>query len=134
MKHAEATLNEFYQMLGKVFYAIAAADKVVRPEEKDALKKIIRNDWLPHDNAEDEFGTDAAYQIETVFDWLTENNQDTKQLLKEFENFKAKHESLFTPDTKKLIRKTSLAVAEAFSGKNKSELIMLTQLSSLLNS
>ncbi len=40
------------------------------PVEIERLKEDVRKYWLTVDSIEDEFGTDAAYQIEIVFNWL----------------------------------------------------------------
>ena len=37
---------EFYQHLGKLFYAIAAADKKVHPDEFNKLKELVKLKWL----------------------------------------------------------------------------------------
>ena len=57
---------KFYQNLGKLFYAIAAVDKNAREEEYNKLKEIVKSEWLAVDEIEDDFHTDAAYQIEIV--------------------------------------------------------------------
>ncbi|HLU51235.1 MAG TPA: hypothetical protein VKZ42_03660 [Flavobacteriaceae bacterium] len=53
--------QKFYQSLGKLFYAIASVDKVVRKDEVEILKSLVKEKWLDLDDVEDEFGTDAAY-------------------------------------------------------------------------
>ncbi len=68
MENTERFSVQFYQKLGKLFYAIAASDQVVRKVEHDKLKEIIKTEWLSVDDYEDDFHTDAAYQIEIVFD------------------------------------------------------------------
>ncbi len=68
----------FYQQLGKLFYAVADSDNNIQQDEINKLKKVVREEWLPIEDSVDEFGTDAAYQIEIVFDWLLENNYDSK--------------------------------------------------------
>ena len=40
----------FYQNLGKLFYAIAAVDKTVKDKEFSTLETIIRNDWFLEKN------------------------------------------------------------------------------------
>ncbi|WP_338407064.1 hypothetical protein [uncultured Flavobacterium sp.] len=67
------TMIHFYQQLGKVFYRIASADKVVQKEEIAQLNEIIKNQWLALEDSLNELGDDAAYQIEMVFDSLVEN-------------------------------------------------------------
>ncbi|SEL07537.1 hypothetical protein SAMN04487910_1637 [Aquimarina amphilecti] len=118
----------FYQNLGKLFYAIAASDKVVRESEYTTLKKIVKSAWLDIDDLEDEFGADAAFQIEIVFDWLDYKELVAEDSFYEFEDFYLENKSLFTDNVKKLVWNTSNSIASAFSGKNKSELMMLGKL------
>ncbi|TBN04480.1 hypothetical protein EYD45_06865 [Hyunsoonleella flava] len=120
---------KFYQSLGKLFYAIAAADKKVHSIEFDKLKEMVKKQWLSVDSIEDEFETDAAFQIEIVFDWLNkEENLNAEACYNAFVNYKNEQPHLFTSDIKHLILKTGSNIAYAFSGVNKSELIMLAKL------
>lgn len=128
MKESEKLEIEFYQNLGKLFYAIAASDKIIREAEINILKEIIKSKWVPLDDYEDEFHVDAAYQIETVFDWLESEECKAERCFKEFESFKKENEELFNDKRKQLIWMTSNAIANSFSGKNKSELIILAKL------
>lgn len=124
--------QKFYQNLGKLFYAIAASDKVVKKEELDTLKSIVEQEWVNIDDYQDEFGTDTAYQIEIIFDWLEKNQPDAFLSFDEFSDFKKEHEKLFNTKINRLIWKTADAIADSFAGKNKSELIMLSKLKSML--
>ncbi len=124
---------KFYQSLGKLFYAIAASDKIVREAEVETLIDLVKSKWVPIDDFEDEFHVEAAYQIETVFDWLDcEGGLKAEGCFKEFKSFKKENESLFTKKRKQLIWKTSNEIANSFSGKNKSEIIMLARLKMVL--
>lgn len=133
MKPSDKTMTHFYQQLGKLFYSVASIDKRVREEEISKLKQILKKEWLPFENSIDEFGTDSAYQIEIVFDWLVENDWDIEQVLPDFKNFRKEHESLFTKKINKLILKTARAIADSVFGKNKSEQILINQLDSILS-
>lgn len=127
------TAQNFYQSLGKLFYAIAAADKVVSEEEVKTLKKIVEEEWLKIDKINDEFGTDTAYQIEIIFDWLDENQPDADNAFREFKEYREMHKNLFDKDIDRLILKTADEIAESFAGKNIAEIKMLTKLRSLLH-
>ena len=119
----------FYQNLGKLFYAIAASDGNVRPIEFDKLKTVVKQQWLDVDEINDAFGTDAAYQIEVVFDWLNRDDElNINACYDDFLSYKNEQSHLFTDEVKKLILKTASSIAYAFSGINKSELIMLAKL------
>ncbi len=119
----------FYQNLGKLFYAIAASDGNVRDVEFDTLKEFVKKQWLNIDEIEDAFSTDAAYQIEIVFDWLKNGNElNVQACYDDFITYKNDQSHLFTEEVKKMILKTASSIAYAFSGINKGELIMLAKL------
>lgn len=127
-KTASQNRLKFYQILGKVFYSLAIVDNVVREKEIDKLREILKHEWLPLEDSEDIFGTDAAYQIEIVFDWLLDNDWDEKSVLSDFEYFKNEHPSLFTKKVNDLILKTVNAIADSFSGKNQKEIDFIDSL------
>lgn len=129
---SKRAMQEFYQNIGKLFYAVAAADNVVRPEEVKALKEIVENEWVKVEKTRDEFGTDAAYQIEIIFDWFDENQPAAMEAFEEFKEFKKDNEEMFDKELKDLIWKTADAIAGSFAGKNKAELSMLTELKRIL--
>ena len=68
--------NELYQNLGKLFYAVAMADHSVHMKEMEKLNEVVRDNWLDVDDIEDEYGSDAAFQIISVFDQLLEYEKD----------------------------------------------------------
>jgi len=130
MKPSQNTIISFYENLGKLFFAIAAADNVVEEVEFNVLKEIVKNKWTKVDPVDDDFHTDAAYQIETVFDWLNnESFSDSETCYKEFIEFKNDHPSLFTPTIKSLIIKTATKIAASVADLNKSELMLVAKLS-----
>lgn len=132
MKPSDQTMIRFYQQLGKVFYSVAAANNIISKAEISALKKIVKKEWLPMESTLTEFGEDAAFQIEIVFDWLLENEWDSMDIIGEFENFRKEHPSLFPPKTNDLILKTANVIVASFSNENKSEMELIKDLSAIL--
>jgi hypothetical protein len=125
---------KFYQNLGKLFYAIAAVDNKVHDAEIQKLRELVSKEWLAVDDLEDAFGTDAAYQIDIVFDWLRLEEELNPQICyDEFISYKTDQNHLFSPTVNLLILKTADAIAESFSSKNKSELMLLAKLAMDLN-
>ncbi|MEH6763398.1 MAG: hypothetical protein V7655_02770 [Aequorivita antarctica] len=122
----------FYQKMGELFYAIAAADKIVRKAEYNILKNIVSEQWKNLDDYEDPFHTDAAYQIEVVFDWFDYEQLDAKDCFESFADYKKEQPNLFTKERKDLIWRTANAIASSFADKNKNEVIMLAKLKMLL--
>lgn len=124
--------QQLYQNLGKLFYAVASVDRVVREDEIQILKTLVKEQWLTVDDAEDDFGTDAAYQIEIVFDWLLDQDVKSETAYFQFKEFYNQQSELFSTKVKQLIWETSESIAAAFSGKNKAEENLLMDLKSLL--
>lgn len=122
----------FYQKMGELFYAIAAADKVVKEEEYKALKDLVSSEWKKLDSSKDQFNSNAVSQIEVVFDWFDYEQLDANDCFDSFADYKKSHPALFTEERKKIIWDTANAIASAFAGKNKSELIMLAKLKRIL--
>lgn len=131
MKTTERSL-EFYQALGKLFYAFAAIDRVVRAEEIETLKELIVEEWVALDEKTDEFGSDASFQIKAVFDWLQDIEAKPESCFESFKIYKEANEKHFNPQINALIFKTADKITYAFAGKNKAEVMLLAKLKALL--
>lgn len=123
---------ELYENLGRLFYAVAMADKSIHIKEIDKLRAFIREFWLDVDAVEDEYGEDAAFRIESVFDWLLEYEKDEEECFEEFQEFYKEHGEKFTAFIKVLILDTAHAIANSYAGKNKLELVFLARLKLLM--
>ncbi|MEP3207556.1 MAG: hypothetical protein ABJN95_00105 [Maribacter sp.] len=132
MRNTQRTMNELYESLGKLFYAIAIVDGSVHAKEWDRVKEIVKEEWLYVDDFTDRYGTDAANLIEIVFDGLMEYNQSSELCFDEFKEFYDAHPHAFTKEIKLLTGRTANAIANAFSGRNKSELVLLAKINLLL--
>ena len=119
---------ELYENLGKLFYAMASIDGTVHTKEVDHLRSYIRSYWLDIDAIEDEYGSDAAFRIETTFDWHLEYGKEPEACYQEFTEFYKSNKALFNPNVKRLILDTANAMANAYAGKNKAELILLAKI------
>lgn len=133
MRNTQRTMNELYESLGKLFYAIAIVDGSVHAKEWDRVKEIVEQEWLYVDDFTDRYGTDAANLIEIVFDGLMEYNKSSDGCFDEFKAFYEAHPHAFTKEIKALTRRTANAIANAFSGRNKSELVLLAKINLLLS-
>ena len=132
MERNNETIVALYQLLGRVFYAAAQADKTVRPEEISKLKQIVKEDWLDFEDTADEFNSDSAYQIEIVFDYLVDKGVVQEDVIRELGEFKKIHSSLFTMALVELIMQTAYRIVSSFAKRNKSELVFLSQLRAVL--
>ena len=128
MEHKDTTMLAFYQLLGRVFYATAQADNDINEEEVRVLKRVVKEQWGEVDDLRDEFNSDAAYQIEIVFDYLLKNEAREENVLNDLKEFRSVHSSLFSVRMTKLIMDTSSKIASSFAKRNKSELVFLSKL------
>lgn len=131
-KFSTATLTEFYQIIGKLCFSTAFIDRNITPKETAKLKELVRTKWLSLENGTDRYGTDLAYQIEIVFDWVIENEWDLEQTIPDLKLFIKEHPNLFTQEVKELVMHTVYAIAAAFSGYNKSELVYASRIEEVL--
>ncbi len=131
MKPSEEMMLRLYHKLGKLFYAVAASDAEVKKEEAEKLYEIVKSDWLPMEDAEDDFGSDAAFQIISAFDLLNDARASSTSCMKQFEDFYKSHKYLFTDKIKKLTMLTANAIASSYRGENKSELIIIQEIQHL---
>jgi hypothetical protein len=122
----------FYQKLGYLFYSIAHADGRVSNDELNALQQIIREDWLSLDDQNDAYGSDTAYQIHILFDFLREKEYSTESAYNVFTRYFKEHIQLFSDDVIERIFHSANRIAESLNGRNKSELRALARLHLLL--
>ncbi len=74
---------------------MAFADKKIHANEVKQLQETYRKAWLHKDYTEDEYGEEATHQIEIVFNFLLEEQEEINSfdMLSEFAEFKAAHPS-----------------------------------------
>jgi hypothetical protein len=120
--------REFYQSLGKLFYAVASIDTLVAQEEIVFLKTIIQDDWQSSSLVQ----PDKMLQILSEFDRLLLEKADAGDCFLEFKGFLESRKYVFPLSIKNLIWKTADGIAAAYAGKNKSEVILLAKLKSAL--
>jgi hypothetical protein len=129
MNAEEHKIISFYQHLGKLFYAIALADKKIKKVEFEMLKKQISllnvNENLIATAPE----IDIEHHITSTFAILYIEETAAKTCFDDFITFKKTYESLFTPSLKNSILKIAGKIASSSANLNKSELMMLAKLS-----
>ena len=124
--------QNLYENLGRLFYAIAAADQHVHREEVEKLKTLVGKEWLPLENSTDSFGTDAAHYISIAFEYCLSENISSEDAYTLFSTYYEEHEASITKELKRKIKTTASAIANAFAGKNKKEQKVIDELSRLL--
>lgn len=118
----------FYKELGRLLYAIAAADGKVTAQEIGTLKRIVSGELVPQEASTDHFGTDQAYITEFEFDVLADRDASSEGAFDSFIAYMARHKNDLAPERRELIYRAADAVADAFHGVNKAELPLLIEL------
>jgi hypothetical protein len=126
----EATL--FYKELGRLLYAIAAADGRVQQKEKDTLKWVVKDLLVPVESGMDHHGTDQAYITEFEFDVLLEREATSDEAFESFMTYMDGHRHHLTTERRELVYTCADAVAHAFHGVSARELPLLIELHKLL--
>ena len=82
----------------------------------------------------DEFGGEAPYQIEIVFDFLhaSKFEEHANDFVKDFGEFKSANQELFPAKVDRTIWRTCISIADAFYGKNQQEKEILAKIKTIL--
>lgn len=124
--------RRFYKELGNLFYAIAAADKKIRKEEKDQLEKEIQETWRKYDHTTDRFGSDRAFLIEFEFEAMEDESVSAETAYSRFELFFSEFDSQINNTTRHIIFNSARHIAECVRKINTAELDYLMRLKKLM--
>jgi hypothetical protein len=91
---------QFYKELGKLLYAIANADGMIREKEVAGLQKIIAEELVPQEVEVDEYGVNDAWYTEYEFEELEENAADVETAFNHFVNYYKEHRSEINQEMK----------------------------------
>jgi hypothetical protein len=117
--------EDFYRHLAHLFYAFAAADRHIVIER--SIVESVEQNWNFH------FETfDAKEIIYATMRKLIEGKLDANMAFVSFEQYYDTHKEHFSPDLKLKIAEAADNITRSFSGRNKSELVMLSRLHLLL--
>jgi uncharacterized tellurite resistance protein B-like protein len=117
---------EFQEALAHLFYSVAIADKKITLQEKLAIKKIVEEDLL---NPITIIDKTAFYEI--LKKNILELHDKEESFLK-FKTFFSNNRNLFTLEIKLKIMNLVDEIATATASRNKSELVLLSKIHSLL--
>lgn len=124
--------TKFYENLAFLFYSLTYCDGTITKEEATAVKELVQQVWLDFEPSLDEYGYDAAYQIQAVFDWLFDSRPTPSSAFKRFSGFVADHPSFIDQKLAEVIFSSANKIASAYAHRNKSELGYLYLLQELL--
>ncbi len=120
--------EDFYRRIAHLFYAFAAADRQIRVEEKKSIVKAVEKDW--------DFHTDSFDSKEVIYSTLRkliEGQLDKDLAFGSFVEYYKEHHKAFSEELKITILNSANSIIRSFSGVNKSELTIYSQLHLLFN-
>ncbi len=113
--------QEFYVHLSYLYYYVVMADKRVEKAEKLRLKSVIDNNWSDSSST----GNEVMYeQLKKLFI----EKPSPRFIWEVFEAYFKEHPNKFTKEIKQKIYQTADEIAGSFAGRNKSELIAMSQI------
>jgi hypothetical protein len=124
--------QEYYRQMGNLMYCMAAVDGRIAPKEWTELKRIVREELVPAENHQDDFGSDAAFAVEFQFDILEGNDVSFDQAWEELEEYLGHNATLLPSADNQRLYLAAEKVAACFHGISKSENQILAKLKGLL--
>jgi uncharacterized tellurite resistance protein B-like protein len=124
--------KEFYKQMGNLLYGMAAIDGKIAPNELKELRRMVREELVPQEKHNDEFGTDAAYAVEFQFDILEGSSIPSSEAWIEAKDYLKQNSALLPEKDRNLLLSSAERVAEAFHGINKAEDSLLEKLKTWL--
>lgn len=115
--------DQFYSCLAHLYYAVIVVDKRVEVEEKKRIKDLVEKYWsidFDHQNGQD--------IIFSTLKRLFKEKPKSEEAYSVFCDFFHKNKALFTDKLKRNILDTSDKIAQSFSGRNKSESVLISRL------
>lgn len=123
---------EYYKQLGNLLYSMSAIDGSIAGKELKELRKIVKEELVPQEKHNDDFGSDAAFAVEFQFDFLEGNDVSSDQAWDDVAEYLKHNAPLLPEKDKKLLITASSRVAEAFHGINQEEHKLLDKLTKIL--
>ena len=117
-------LKQYYKELGKVVYAVAITDGVIKQEEIDALHEFVQKDLANNESTVDSSGMNEAFYVDFEFENSIKNNLEIPAAIRSFANFI--HNNYETGDETLVRRSVKLleVVADAYTRKKEKELVL----------
>ena len=126
--------TEYYKQMGNLLYSIASVDGSIAGKEWKELRRMVREELVPKEKHNDEFGTDAAFAVEFQFDLLEGNDVGSTEAFDEVSEYLKHNGPLLPVEDKNRLLDGATKVAASFHSISKAEKAILDKLKSILGS
>jgi hypothetical protein len=126
--------TEYYKQMGNLLYSIASIDGSIAGKEWKELRRMVREELVPKEKHNDEFGTDAAFAVEFQFDLLEGNDVGSTEAFDEVSEYLKHNGPLLPVEDKNRLLDGATKVAASFHSISKAEKVLLEKLKSILGS
>jgi hypothetical protein len=126
--------TEYYKQMGNLLYSIASIDGSIAGKEWKELRRMVREELVPKEKHNDEFGTDAAFAVEFQFDLLEGNDVGSTEAFDEVSEYLKHNGPLLPAEDKNRLLDGATKVAASFHSISKAEKAILEKLKSILGS
>ncbi|WP_317897602.1 hypothetical protein [Aurantibacillus circumpalustris] len=116
-------VKQYYKELGKLLYAIAIADGVIQPEEREKLHQLVMKELAHHEKTYDSSGMNQAFYVDFEFEKLEKEEPKLNGTVKEFNHFVEKNLQVGDKELIDLSLKLMENVANAYSKKREKSII-----------
>jgi hypothetical protein len=116
-------IKQYYKELGKLVYAVAAADGAIQDEERDKLHQFVLKELADKEPTTDSSGMNQAFYVDFEFDATVEKHPPINEVIKSYARFV--HVNYEPSDVSLMKNSIKLleTVAVAYSKKNEKEII-----------
>ena len=80
-------IKQYYKELGKLVYAVAAADGAIQEEEREKLHQFVLKELAYHESSADSSGMNQAFYVDFEFDDAEQKHLSGNEIIKSFSRF-----------------------------------------------
>lgn len=120
--------REFYAELGKLLYAVADADGIISPQERESMYQLIRTRLMHREIHTDEYGTNDAWYAAFEFEVAEEQGMSPEEAFDSFSDFLDRRRLEIDPEMKQVCLVLADRLAESYRHTNRREADLIRQL------
>jgi len=122
----------FYSELGKLLYAVADADGIVSPQEKQHMFELVQTRLMHKETHTDEFGTNDAWYAAFEFEVADEQLMSAADAFLSFTEYIEENKNKLDEDTRQLCLILADKLADSYRHTNKKENVLIQKLREVL--